>query len=409
MTEELAPEGKPKLVAVMIASPIGDAFKLHVKHVIPDPSQPRKTITPDSLNGLARSLIETGQIHPIVVRPAPEGQYVIVTGERRWRAAKEAGLQYIDCVVRRDLDDRKVREMQLAENYQRDDITPLEQAEAFEAYLKEHDVSQSELSRRTGIPQRTISARLALLELSPSMRASVEAGEIGPHEALKISKLPATQQEPVAEAVASGKVGGRMLEELFGRIRANPQKPTDIVVSEFISAATSPPRPPLGKTANVVGKKGKLNTANSPLELDILLASANEAGSLRQKACHYLSGEGICRSRVWESRESIPRGIGNPVKYKGNWYVKPSLLLCAVCTNGLDARLNAAEDKLEKHPLSGLEEEFKCSCGGSGKLAVTMKCTKCGKQAWWDWWPEAPSQNCWQESVSTKLRNNNSK
>ena len=77
--------------------------------------------------------------------------------------------------------------MQFAENYQRQDIPPLEQARSFKDYLSRYKVSQSELSRRTGIPQRTISDRLALLSLPASVHAKIEAGEIGPYEALKIA------------------------------------------------------------------------------------------------------------------------------------------------------------------------------------------------------------------------------
>ena len=90
---------------------------LPIDGVIPDPNQARKTFQPDSLHTLAQSLLETGPISPIVVRPAPEGKHMIVVGERRWRAAKDAGLSHVDCIIRHDIDERKTREMQFAENY----------------------------------------------------------------------------------------------------------------------------------------------------------------------------------------------------------------------------------------------------------------------------------------------------
>ena len=105
--------------------------------------------------------------------------------------------------------------MQFAENYEREDIPPLQQAKGFKDYLETYKVSQSELSRRTGIPQRTISDRLALLSLPASVHAGIEAGEIGPYEALKIARLPDDQQEAAAKAVASGQIGGRTLEDLI--------------------------------------------------------------------------------------------------------------------------------------------------------------------------------------------------
>lgn len=188
---------------------------LAVEDIVPDPDQPRRTFPSDGLSSLARSLVETGQVSPITVRPGPEGKYMIVVGERRWRAAKEAGLPHVHCIIRDGIDEQKAREMQLAENYQREDIPPLEQARSLKLYLDHYRVSQSELSWRTGIPQRSISNRLALLSLSSSLQARIQAGEIGPYEAVKIAALPADRQREVVEAVASGRMGGRQLEELI--------------------------------------------------------------------------------------------------------------------------------------------------------------------------------------------------
>ena len=193
---------------------------LPIEDVIPDPSQARKTFQSDSLHTLAQSLLQTGQISPLVIRPGPEGKYIIVVGERRWRAARDAGLSHVDCIIRHDIDEQIAREMQFAENYQREDVPPLEQARSWKAYLEKYNLSQSELSRRTAIPQRTISDRLALLSLPVSVHARIEAGEIGPYEAIKISALPSDQQEAVAEAVSSGRIGGRILEKLAKLARA---------------------------------------------------------------------------------------------------------------------------------------------------------------------------------------------
>jgi ParB/RepB/Spo0J family partition protein len=190
------------------------ATAIPIEDIVPDPGQPRKTFTPDGLANLADSLLRAGQISPIVVRPESEGKYRIVVGERRWRAAKEAGLSHIDCIIRQDLDEQKVREMQFAENYQHDDIPPLEQARSFRQYLDTYDISQHELARRTGIPQRTISDRLALLSLPLSVHAQIEAGEIGPYEGARIAKLPADRQQEVADLVVSKRLRGRALEKL---------------------------------------------------------------------------------------------------------------------------------------------------------------------------------------------------
>jgi len=208
---------------------------LPVEKIVPDPDQPRKTFRADELGNLAKSLCETGQISPIVVRPGAEGEYVVVVGERRWRAASEAGLSHVDCILRYDVDEQKARELQFTENYQREDIPPLEQARSLKAYLEKYEVSQRELSRRTGIPQRTISDRLALLSLPPSVHAQIEAGKIGPYEAIKICTLPADQQEAAAEAISSGRIGGRILEKLAKLARAAPRKPIQDIIEELVS------------------------------------------------------------------------------------------------------------------------------------------------------------------------------
>ena len=192
----------------------GQTIALAIEDIVPDSGQPRKTFASDGLGALGDSLLQTGQISPIVVRPVSEGKYMIVVGERRWRAAKKAGLSHLECIIRCDVDEQKAREMQLAENYQREDIPVLEQARSLRSYLDTYKVSQSELSRCTGMPQRTISHRLALLTLPASLQARIESGDIGPYEATKIATLPPDRQEAVAEAVASGRVGGRALEKL---------------------------------------------------------------------------------------------------------------------------------------------------------------------------------------------------
>lgn len=184
--------------------------RLAMSDIVPDPNQPRKRFTPDTLADLSRSLAETGQVSPIVVRPGPPGKYLIVASERRWRAAKEAGMSHIECIVRKNIDDQKALEIQLAENYQREDLTPLEQARAFKAYLDNYGVSQSEFSRRTGIPQRTISARIALLSLPASMHAKIEAGEIGPHQALQLARRDSDAHEPKVTASAPKNITDRL-------------------------------------------------------------------------------------------------------------------------------------------------------------------------------------------------------
>ena len=93
----------------VVPLPIGD--------IVPDRDQPRKSFATEELDSLARSIAQTGQLSPVLVRPGIGGRYRIVVGERRWRAAKQAKMSHVDCIVRYDVDEQKAREMQFAENY----------------------------------------------------------------------------------------------------------------------------------------------------------------------------------------------------------------------------------------------------------------------------------------------------
>ena len=129
-----------------------------------------------------------------------------MVGERRWWAAKEAGLAHLNCIVRNDIKEREAREMQFAENCQRDDVPPLEQARAWKAYLDRYKVTQ------------------------------MEAGNIGPYEAVKIAALPVDQQELAAEVVSSGLIRGRMLDKLAKMARANPERPLQDIIKQLHSS-----------------------------------------------------------------------------------------------------------------------------------------------------------------------------
>jgi ParB family chromosome partitioning protein len=391
------------------------ADSIHIDEIVPDPDQPRKTFSPDELSNLAHSLAQTGQISPIVVRPGAEGKYVIVVGERRWRAAREVGLSHVECLIRNDLDEQKAREMQLTENSQREDIPPLEQAKSLKNYIERYRASQSEISRRTGIPQRTISDRLALLSLPTSVHARMEAGEIGPYEATKICSLPAEHQEAVAEVVSSGRISGRALEKLARLVRATPEKPIEDIVEELASLEAiqiptdeaadlsntkprftindeieSDPETKLEKEVDKAELERRLPEVKALSKLDILVTTAEEMGFYRQGFCSYFKGD-VCTFWSWESQESIPEGIGESVEDDNKWRIKPSELYCAMCTLDLEFRLAGVEGEVEANPLSGIRRDFKCSCGTTGFIAARVKCTKCGKEDCWGWRPEENS------------------
>ena len=135
----------------------------------PDPTQPRKTFEQQGLEDLAESLKSVGQIHPIHVREDPDAfdRYLLIAGERRWRAAQLASLEMIECIVKHE---DKATEIQLIENLQREDLRPIEEAFAFRRFMEEHGLTQGELAKAVGKRQSTVSEILSLTTLPKSIR-----------------------------------------------------------------------------------------------------------------------------------------------------------------------------------------------------------------------------------------------
>ena len=197
------------------------AFLVPPDRLTPDPRQPRKEFTPEALEQLAHSLKERGQLQPIRVRwDAAMERWVIIAGERRWRAAVQAGLPTIAAVeATGPLTDDEILEDQLIENCLREDLKPVEQAKAYQALLSGRGLSQRQLAERLRISQATIARCLALLNLPAELQESVESGDLSPNAAYQLSKVadPAEQRELARESI-EGRLKRDDLEE---RTRAN--------------------------------------------------------------------------------------------------------------------------------------------------------------------------------------------
>lgn len=161
--------------------PVGETpagvLSAEIDRISPNPNQPRKTFNEDALNELTESVREKGVIQPIIVEKQDDGRYVIVAGERRFRAAKRAGLSSIP-VIERTFTENEKFEIALIENIQRDDLNPIEEAEAYIALMNASGLTQDELSHRLGVNRSTIANTVRLLRLPDRMRLSVANGEI---------------------------------------------------------------------------------------------------------------------------------------------------------------------------------------------------------------------------------------
>src|SRR5699024_2674151 len=142
----------------------------------PNPYQPRKTFHADAIEELKESILEYGIIQPLIVRKSIKG-YEIVVGERRFRAAKEAGLETIPAVVK-ELSDAKMMELALLENLQREDLSPIEEAHAYANLMKELNITQEELANRLGKSRSHIANIVRLLSLPDQVIAYINNGEL---------------------------------------------------------------------------------------------------------------------------------------------------------------------------------------------------------------------------------------
>ena len=147
-----------------------------INDLIPNPYQPRKTFEPAKLKELINSIRESGVIQPLIVRKAGE-KYEIVAGERRWRAAKEVGLDFVPAVVRK-YDDATMMEVALIENMQRSDLNPMEEAEGLRNMMEKLGITQAEVAKKMGMSKTAVSNSLRLLNLPDSIRKFVEKGDM---------------------------------------------------------------------------------------------------------------------------------------------------------------------------------------------------------------------------------------
>ncbi|WP_337177702.1 ParB/RepB/Spo0J family partition protein [Paludisphaera sp.] len=185
-----------------------NVWSIDVDRIVPDPDQPRKDFDPDALSRLAESLREKGQLQPIQVRwDATAEKFVVLMGERRWRAAREAGMKSLACVVRdAPLSDAEKLSLQLVENCLREDLAPVEQARAFRSLMDCEGLSADQLAGKLSISKASVIKALSLLSLPESVQGRVDSGDLPQSTAYEISKLedPADQIRLATAAVEQG-------------------------------------------------------------------------------------------------------------------------------------------------------------------------------------------------------------
>ena len=214
------------LGALLTGSPevAAAAIDLPINAIVPNPNQPRKDFDGKALQELAASLRQSGLLQPIVVRRLGDG-YQLIVGERRWRAAKLAGIERVPAVVR-DATDAESLELALVENLLREDLNPVEEAEAYQRLLAEFGWTQEELASRVGRDRSSIANCLRLLKLPELIQADLRAGRLTMGHARALLPLPgAAEQLKLREEILAHSWSVRTTEEDVQRRRRPTRRP----------------------------------------------------------------------------------------------------------------------------------------------------------------------------------------
>ena len=196
---------------------------LPLREIEPDPGQPRKTFDDETLAELSASIAEHGLLQPIAVRPKPSGGYLIVAGERHWRASRMAGLTEVPVIVK-DVTDEQAMELALVENLQREDLDPVEEAAGIRELMTRCDLTQEQAARKLGKSRSALANSLRLLSLPETVLELLKSGFITIGHAKVVLGLPTPElQEEAAQMIADNQLNVRQAEALCKKL-AKPAK-----------------------------------------------------------------------------------------------------------------------------------------------------------------------------------------
>ena len=233
----------------------GAVSALPLQKIEPNPLQPRKTFAEEELDALAESI----RIQPLTVRLLPNGYYQIIAGERRWRAARLAGLSQVPVVVI-EADDRKAMELALIENLQRADLNPIEEAEGYQQLISQYGMTQEQAAERVGKSRPAVANALRLLSLGPEILKLVEAGTIsaGHARALLVLKTDG-ERMAVAQKVQNLSLSVRQTEALCKKMAKpvkEPPKEASVAV-DYVAECEKELKRTLGRGVRIVDGKRK--------------------------------------------------------------------------------------------------------------------------------------------------------
>ena len=263
-----------------------DSLYLPISQIEPYGNQPRKYFDEAALHDLADSIREHGILQPLTVRKLSSGYYQIIAGERRWRAARIAGLQQVPAIVI-EADDRKMTELALIENLQREDLNPIEEAEGYKSLMENYQMTQEEAAARVGKSRSALANSLRLLGLCADVRKLLESGKLSGGHARALLPLKADAQKQAAAAVIEHGLSVRQTEALAKKLSGKKKEKTataeELLSESYGKIAAQELSSALGRTCRIVSGRKKGRVELEYYGIDDLNDLLDELAALRHK------------------------------------------------------------------------------------------------------------------------------
>jgi len=256
-----------KVVKEVVKEVLKETNEIDINKIEPNENQPRKEFNEDALQELADSIKQHGLIEPIIVQEGKKGFYQIIAGERRWRAARLAGLKKVPAIVK-DYTDQEIMEIALIENIQREDLNPIEEAEAYQRLISEYKLKQDEVADKVSKSRVAITNALRLLKLDERVRRMVVEDKIkSGHARALLSIKDGELQYETALQIFDGNLTVRETEKLVKKLleEPKPSKKEDVEINKQLQIIYEQYEE---KLKNKLGTKVKINQKNNGKEIE---------------------------------------------------------------------------------------------------------------------------------------------
>jgi ParB family transcriptional regulator, chromosome partitioning protein len=273
--------GLSAILPESVSGDVGDLRELPVGLIKPNPNQPRTNFDSEALAGLASSIESSGVVQPLLVHPLHDGSYELIAGERRWRAAQQAGLEKVPAIVR-DSEHAERLQVALIENMVREDLNPVEEARACAALVEDLGLSKEDLARRIGRSRPAVSNLIRLLDLPDDALALLESGELSEgHGRALLAASGNDVRRRLARDAAKGGWSVRETEnrvKLAGQPRQRKSSRGGISAEEAVAM-----RDAADRLESVLGHEVKVRPRGGEVAIEIRLAGLDDALALARK------------------------------------------------------------------------------------------------------------------------------